>query len=96
MPRKNKEEIIENKVEDVVLEDIKEEIKEVEEDNKENIILGSINAKGGLRVREEMNTHCNVVEIIPYQKEIEILEVFEEWVKVSNGYMMKKFIDFKI
>ena len=95
MSRKKKEEIIENtieQVEDVVLEENKEDIKEVEE----NIILGSINAKGGLRVREEMNTDCNVVEIIPYQKEIEILEVFEEWVRVSNGYMMKKFIDFKI
>ena len=29
MPRKNKEEIIENKVEDVVLEDIKEERKNI-------------------------------------------------------------------
>lgn len=63
------------------------------EEEQQKVTIGVITAKGGLRIREEQSLDSKIIDVIPYNKEIEILEIFEEWVKVERGYMLKKFIE---
>ena len=104
MARKKKEvietnEIKENEVtntntNDIKIDDEQQNPTKTNEDEQQKVtIKGVVISKGGLRVREEQSLDSNIIDVLPYNSEIEILEIFEEWVQVENGFMLKKFIE---
>ena len=62
------------------------------ENEQQKVIKGVVTAKGGLRIREEQSLESNIIDVVSYNKEIDILEELEEWVRVEQGYMLKKFV----
>lgn len=70
-----------------------QEVTKTNENEQQKVTFGVVIAKGGLRIREEQDLNSKIVKVLPYQTKIEILEEFDEWVRVENGFMMKKFIE---
>ena len=78
MARKKKETI-----EEVVLEVTEETL------NKKYRVI----SPGGLRVRQEPNLKSEVIEVLGFGTIVESFGEENDFVKVSNGYMLKEFLE---
>lgn len=60
---------------------------------EQKVTKGIVIAKGGLRVREKQSLDSNILDVLPYNTEVDVLEEFDEWVKIEQGYLYKKFVE---
>ncbi len=54
-----------------------------------------------LKVREEMNTDCTILTLVPAEEEFEVIKEYDEWVKIlvddnTRGYVAKEYVTIKM
>lgn len=54
-----------------------------------------------LKVREEMNTDCTILTLVPEGEEFEVIKEYGEWVKIlvddnTKGYVAKEYVNIKM
>ena len=54
-----------------------------------------------LKVREEMNTDCTILTLVPAEEEFEVIKEYDEWVKIlvddnTKGYVAKEYVTIKM
>ena len=70
-----------------------EKVTKTNENEEQKVTKGVVVAKGGLRVREEQSLDSNILDVLPFNTEVDVLEEFDEWVKIEQGYLYKKFVE---
>jgi uncharacterized protein YgiM (DUF1202 family) len=77
----------------------------VEEDNKINVIVNEseepitqkyesikVISESGLNIRQEPTIDSNIIGVLYYGAEINILEESDEWYKIDGGYIFKEYV----